>query len=112
MENIENLHAHVSTSMSDCDGRMNRNFVSVMNDDERASEFGELEFKSRMLSNLVSWSYANKVEITPFEDGSERIEVSYMHDEGSFHGEALTCTDDCDDDYRSQSDLYAEMMGY
>ena len=111
MTNTENLHAHVSTSMTDCDGRMDRDWVAMMNDDEVASEFGDLEFQGRMLTNLVSWSEPSQTNVTPFEDGTVRIEVSYAHDEGMFWGEALTCTDDCPET-SSQRDHQAEAAGY
>lgn len=100
--------------MSDCDGRMSRDWVALMNDEERASEFSDLDFKARMLSNLVSWSYQNKVTIEGTESGhDEVIEVTYAHEEGHFWGQARLCTDEtCDPEIRGQHDLYAEMMGY
>lgn len=112
-ENTENLHAHVETSMTDCDGRMDRDWVAQMNDEELASEFGDLDFKSRMLSNLVSWSYQNTVTIEGVETGhGETIEVSYAHDEGRFWGRAVLCTDECDESAHGQRDHAAEAMGY
>ena len=111
MENTENLHAHFETTMTDCDGRMDRDYVYTPNEGE-----DDYDFKSRVLMSLVSWSNENRVVFKSGEtDGYawETIEVSYTHDEGKFYGEATICQDaTCDLGEQGQRDHFAEAMGY
>lgn len=100
------FHAHIETSSTDCDGRLDRDYVSEARPDE-----DNYDFKARTLSALVSWSYPNRVEFRG--DDSDEIEVSYQHDEGSFYGEARFCGNpECNPNKSGQRDHYAEAMGY
>ena len=112
------LHAHVSTASSDCDGPMYRDYVSALNDDERAmhekangvNDFHELEFKARILSNHVSFHSEAGVQARIFDGGFETTEQT---DEGYRSSEVRWCEDaDCDPNAASQRDVFAEMMGY
>jgi hypothetical protein len=112
-----NLHAHVSTSSSDCDGPMYRDYVATMNDAEQAEDregdergynnFADLHFKARILSNHVSFHAV--CEISTNEDG---FHVHENTDEGYRAAEVRWCEDECDESLASQRDVYAEMMGY
>lgn len=107
------LHAHYESSSVDCDGRMDRSYVISPNDDERASEFGDLEFKERVLGNVVSVTgLGGTLTVTTFEDGTARLSWGEQTDEGSRSVEATFCEDDCDDAEYSQRDHSAEAMGY
>lgn len=104
-----NLHAHVATSARDCDGGHGQDYVSNMNNDERASRFPDLEFKARVLSVHVSFHSEFGVTVKVDEDGF------YMHeqtDEGYRSAEVRWCEDDCDDTASSQYDQFAELAGY
>lgn len=108
-ENTSTLHFHVETSSTDCDGRLDRDYITTINEGE--DEYG---FKARVLSSLVSWSYENRVVFNDEDsEGGTEIEVSYQHDEGRFYGEARLCrNEDCDHSKAGQRDHYAEAMGY
>lgn len=107
------LHAHVSTSSSDCDGPMYREYVEVFNDDETAesgkayNDFSDLHFKARILSNAVSFHATCKVEVD--EDGFQYHEQT---DEGYRAVHVSWCESDCDESQSSQRDVFAEQMGY
>jgi len=112
----KNLHAHVSTSSSDCDGPMYREYVSGLNDAEltehyRANgvnDFHDLNFKARILENHVSFNGFVTVNMTaegfnthePTEEGYRAAEVRWCEDET------------CDPNAYSQRDVYAEQMNY
>lgn len=105
-EITKNLHVHMSTTMTDCDGRMDRDYVMLPNDGE-----DDYDFKARVLMGMVSWSYENRVEFTGDYD-LPVVEVNYAHDEGVYQGEAAYCTDEHPDAPATQRDHYAEAMGY
>lgn len=109
---IGNLHAHYESSSTDCDGRMDRSYVIVPNDDERASEFGDIEFQERVLGNVVSMTGLGgtlRVETEP----AIRLIWSEATDEGGRSVEATFCNDEsCDETEYSQRDHAAEAMGY
>lgn len=110
MTNTNSLHAHVDTAARDCDGPVYRDWVETMTDGERASDFPDLDFKARILSNHVSFSPADKVTVTVREDGFVMEEAT---EEGFRSAEVRWCEDeDCDPDKRGQRDVYAELMGY
>jgi hypothetical protein len=97
---------------------MYRDYVTEMNDDEIAmheqangvNDFSDFEFKSRVLSNHVSWSPLVHVDVRVTEDG---FTTSEQTDEGGRSAEVRWCEDEsCDPNAASQRDVYAEMMGY
>lgn len=110
------LHAHVSTAHADCDGPFYRDYVTALNDDERAeherqngvNDFHDLHFKERVMGNHVSFHGHVKVSVTP-----EGFTMYEQTDEGYRSAEVYWCEDaDCDPHAASQRDVYAEMMGY
>jgi len=103
------LHAHVSTASSDCDGPMYREYVSIMNGDERKSDFPDLEFKARILSNHVSFHSEAGVQARIFDGGFETQEQT---DEGYRSADVRWCEDECDEAEAWQRDVFAEQMGY
>lgn len=112
------LHAHVSTASRDCDGPLYRDYVSALNDDERAeheraqgvNDFHDLNFKSRILSNHVSFHTEFGVSVKVTAEGFWTREQT---DEGYRSAEVRWCEDpDCDPHEASQRDVYAEAMGY
>lgn len=113
-----NLHAHVSTASADCDGPFYRDYVTALNDDERAmhdkaqgvNDFHDLVFKERVLGNHVSFHSEGGVTVKVDSDGFHMHEQT---DEGYRSAEVRWCEDeDCDPNAASQRDVYAEMMGY
>ena len=96
---------------------MYRDYVTVLNDDEIAmhedaqgvNDFHDLVFKSRVLSNHVSFHSEFGVTVAVHEWGFTTHEQT---DEGYRQAEVRWCEDDCNEDEYSQRDVYAEMMGY
>jgi len=109
MTTTKTLHAHVSTESADCDGPMQRTYVTTMNSDEvGAGEFGDLDFKSRVLSNHVSFHGNTHVDTT--KDGFHAVEQT---DEGYRAASVEWCEDGtCRLDAYTQRDVFAEMAGY
>lgn len=105
------LHAHLSTAAVDCDGPIYRDWVTTLNESERADEdWGGLDFRSRLLGLYISMRSEFGVKVTVTSDGFEWHEPT---DEGYASGEVRWCEDeDCDPHAASQRDVYAEQMGY
>lgn len=109
MTTTTNLHAHIATASSDCDGPMYRDYVTTMNAAEQADQFGDLAFKERVMGNHVSFSPLDKVQVEVTSEGFTMHDVT---DEGYRSAEVRWCEDECADGEYSQRDVYAEMMGY
>jgi hypothetical protein len=112
MNNTETAtaHAHVSTYSRDCDGAHGNEYVALMNDSERVSEWPELDFMQRILSGQATLhpEFVCTVKIE-----KEGFSVSEQTDEGFRSSEVRWCWDeDCDPDAGSVYDQYAEMSGY
>jgi hypothetical protein len=112
------LHAHVSTASADCDGPMYRDYVTSLNDVELlmhekangVNDFHDLEFKSRVLSNHVSFHSEFGVQASITEGGFTMHEQT---DEGYRSAEVYWCEDaECDPNSYSQRDVFAEQMNY
>jgi len=112
------LHAHVSTASADCDGPFYQEYVTELNDDERAmheqangvNDFHDLEFKARVLSNHVSFHSEAGVTVNVGQDGFSMHEQT---DEGYRRADVTWCEDEaCDPNAASQRDVFAEQMGY
>jgi|SRR6478752_1122319 len=115
-----NLHAHVSTASADCDGPMYRDYVTELNDSERAehaaaeargyNDFHEIEFQQRVLGNHVSFHTEFECHVKVTGDG---FTVHETTDEGYRSAEVRWCRDEsCDPHAASQRDVFAEQMGY
>jgi len=114
----ENLHAHVSTASADCDGPMYNEYVDSFNDAEIAereaaqgiNDFSDIHFMQRVMMNHCSPYAAHQMRITVDDSGVEWHEQT---EEGYRSGEIRWCHDEnCDPNYTSHRDVYAEMMGY
>lgn len=112
------LHAHISTTATDCDGRMDYDYVVSLNEAEIAehekaagvNDFHDLHFKARVLGNLATFCPDYQQTIIIEEDG---IETQESTEEGHRHSQAQWCEDpDCDPNQQSQRDHAAEAMGY
>lgn len=101
------VHAHVSTESRDCDGRYTGGHVVEMTLEERCSAFGELEFKGRVLTNVVTLHGAGTLQVTP--DGLEWWEQT---DEGYSAADVRWCEDECPDERPWMRDHTAEAAGY
>lgn len=103
------LHAHVTTNSRDCDGGHGMEYVSTMNDTEKGSQFADLDFKARILSNHVSFHSEFGVTVKVDEHG---FNMSEQTDEGYRAAQIQWCEDDCDENDNSVYDEYAELAGY
>lgn len=101
-------HAHVDTRSADCDGTYDKGYTDVPSTLERCSQFGELEFKERVMCSVVSLS----AEHGTLEVTATGIEWRQPTEEGYSNTSVTWCEkEDCD---RSsyQRDFRAEAMGY
>jgi hypothetical protein len=109
------LHAHISYDATDCDGRISRDYVYTMNDDEQnADAFGDLRFHARVMDHIAN-PYAvmhATIEISRKDDGETVVTVRETTDEGGRSYHAEFCTMDCDTDESGYRDHRAESMGY
>lgn len=116
---ILNLHAHIATAATDCDGPMYREYTAFISPEERAqhlaangiNDFTEIKFRERILASQVSVYSVGPGGLTMKAD-EHGFTWNEGTDEGSRGGEVRWCDDrDCGESY-SQRDIYAEMMGY
>lgn len=84
------LHAHVETEQRDCDGLYTGGQVYEMVTEERADEqFGELRFKNRVFTSVVSLHGYGQATVTPTglvwhertEEGHRVADVTWCEDE-------------------------------
>lgn len=102
------LHAHVSTESADCDGRYSRSSVELVNSDEEASDFTDLDFQARILSNAVIFHGQTDVKVRP--DGFVAVSPT---EEGYVHTEVQWCQEERCQELRSTfRDHSAEAAGY
>lgn len=112
------LHAHVASSSADCDGEHGHDYIVALSKKERKehkkangiNDFHDLHFKSRVLSNAVSFSPLSGAKVLIDDSGFTCTEAT---EEGYRFVEVLWCEDEsCDPNAASQYDQFAEMMGY
>lgn len=103
------IHAHVVTRSRDCDGDYEKGHTDVLTTTERVSDFGELEFKERVMNSVVSFSaeYTSTLTIT-----SDVMVWEQPTDEGYVHTDVTWCEQDTCDRSSYQRDYRAEAMGY
>lgn len=111
------IHAHFESRSSDCDGTYDRTYVLAPSDEERASEFGDIEFHNRVVGSIVntySILLAGSLHVHKFEDGSVRLEWTEQTEEGGIATTVTLCEDEtCDvDDEPTFRDHTAERAGY
>lgn len=100
-------HAHVSSQARDCDGRYLKDWTEVPTTEERTSEYGELDFKNRVLASVVTLYGYGTLDVTP--EGFVWAETT---EEGYCHVSVGWCDEEDCDRTSSQRDLTAESMGY
>lgn len=110
------IHAHVETASQDCDGRYTGGHLMVPTFEEQSSEFGDIEFHHRVVSqavNTYSLMDSGTLTVNKMEDGDVRLSWSEATEEGFRQTEITICTDDCDlGDSPWQRDHSAEAAGY
>lgn len=115
---MTNLHAHVDRSSRDCDGPMYDSYVVAFNEAEIAerdqsggvNDFSDIHFMNRVFVNEAGPYAVSQASITIDEQGFEYHEDT---DEGYRKSSVRWCEDeDCDPNFTSHRDVFAEMMGY
>jgi hypothetical protein len=110
------IHAHIETYSSDCDGSYTGTYLLTMTDAERASDFADIEFHNRVLASVVntySLDSEGRLTVSRLADGDVRLSWSEPTEEGRRDVEATICTDPCDLGEESTfRDHRAEEMGY
>lgn len=102
------IHAHVETDSRDCDGRYTKGYTDVLTTVERVSEFGELEFKERVMNSVVSLS----AEHGTLEVTATGLLWRQPTDEGYSSADVTWCEQENCDDKSWQRDHSAERAGY
>lgn len=102
------VHAHVSTRSRDCDGEYRSGYTATLTSEERCSQFGDMEFKSRMVASTVSViAEEGTLDVRP------GVIAWYERTDEGFRETAVEwCEDDCADGVAWQRDLSAEAAGY
>lgn len=111
------LHAHVSTTAVDCDGPLHRDYTVGFNDDEVAAreaaqginDFSDIDFMQRVMMSVASPYAVHQMTVKVDDSG---IDVHEHTEEGYRAAWVVWCHDECDLDYHSQRDVFAEQMGY
>lgn len=102
------IHAHVDTRSADCDGTYDKGYVDIPTTVERVSEFGELEFKERVMVSVVSLH----AEHATLEITATGLSWSQPTEEGYVNTSVRWCEDEYCDRSSYQRDYRAESMGY
>lgn len=113
-----NIHAHVETYSTDCDGPMSSGYLMAMNDNEKRSDYGDIEFHHRVVTRVVN-TYSifteGTLKVQNEGDNGIRLNWSEVTEEGGRSVEALICDDETclyDDEGFWQRDHRAEEAGY
>ena len=85
------LHAHIVSESRDCDGTYHSSRTVEMTTDERTSDFGDLEFKRRIIGDVISVIAQDGRLIV--EEG--RISWHENTEEGYRTSDADWCEGDC-----------------
>ena len=110
------IHAHFESRSSDCDGTYDRSHVMTPNDEERASEFGDIEFHDRVVASVVN-TYSilatGTLEVVKHDD-CVRLSWTESTEEGGIHTEVTLCEDESCDTSGTGTfrDHTAERAGY
>lgn len=109
------VHAHVASHATDCDGAISTSWDVSMTDEERAGEFPDITFHDRIVASVVN-TYSilgeGTLTVTRLGDGDVRIAWHEPTDEGVRRVEATLCTDPCEASDPTYRDHRAEAMGY
>lgn len=101
------VHAHVVQNSRDCDGDYEHTHVDRPSAIERTAEFGDLDFKARVMAYIVSFHVNGLLSVTP--DG---LLWNQDTEEGYTRTVVNWCEDEACSDRRTQRDFRAESMGY
>ena len=111
------MHAHIDWTAQDCDGTLSGSHALTMTEEEQASDFGDLEFQGRVLSDVVNVG-ARHGTLTVEEDeddGTPRLDWSESTEEGGRTVSAVFYADDAcclSDHATTRRDHTAEAAGY
>ena len=114
---MQSLHAHIQSYATDCDGPISRTYDMTMTDDERNSEFGDIDFHNRVLASVVntySIFQSGELRVTSGE-GSDyvvRLEWWETTEEGGRNVTATICGCPDGDHEPTYRDHRAEQYGY
>lgn len=109
------MHAHIDWESSDCDGTMSGSHVMLMTAGETASQFGDLEFRGRVVSDVVNTGTRyGTLTVEETEDGTPRLSWTETTDEGGRAVEATFYNDgECHESHTTtRRDHSAERAGY
>ena len=118
---MSNLHAHISQTSSDCDGRYENDYVIGLTAEEFAesqqavNDFHAITFRERVMCSLVHVTGGFGTLVVHSESGewADRMAWSQNTEEGFRHNEAVFCEDEsCDPEATRHRDHSAEAMGY
>lgn len=84
------LHAHVTTESRDCDGTYHAERVVRIDDKEAVDQFGDIDFKARVVGDVVSTHSVGTLSVHP--DGARWEEPT---EEGYRNQEVEWCTLGC-----------------
>jgi hypothetical protein len=104
---VSTLHAHAESSSRDCDGDYTSGNVYEMTTLEKAASLGDLEFKDRVITNIISVHAHGTLTVKP-----TGVSWHEQTDEGYRHTDVEWCEDECADKRTWQRDHRAEAMGY
>lgn len=86
------LHAHIVSESRDCDGTYHSSRIDRPTAEEVASDFGDLEFKRRIIGDVISVIAQNgRLIVEP-----NRISWHEDTEEGYRTGDADWCVADCE----------------
>lgn len=118
------IHAHVDSYSTDCDGAISRSYLMTLTDADRAkreaaagvNDFTDIEFTDRVVAHMVnaySLMYEGKLTVRKHEDGDVMLNWSEATEEGGRAVDVRICRDACDlGEDSSYRDHRAEAMGY
>jgi hypothetical protein len=117
---MSTLHAHVSTTATDCDGRIDNDYVLTMNEAEIAesqqqyNDFSDIHFRERVIGSIMHLTGGPGTLTVHSEPGTwaDRVVWEQETEEGGRNNMALFCEDDCDEAETRYRDHRAESMGY
>lgn len=103
------VHAHVSTESRDCDGDYSRGHIDRLSALERCESYGDLTFKQRVISSVVSvYAEQGTLEVKP-----DSVHWFEQTDEGYIRTHIEWCEDEhVGEDETYQRDHRAEAAGY
>jgi hypothetical protein len=100
-------HAHVVQNSRDCDGEYEHKHVSRPSALERTEEFGDLNFKERVMGYIISFHVDGILTVAP-----HGLYWEMNTEEGYTRTSVVWCDEENCDDRATQRDFSAERAGY